>query len=268
MANKKNNMIDAFRKSLPEIGEVVLKKSDDSKTYVVENVVPGTQLVSIKRQDYPWNTSETVPVDMLIRKVAEERIGVNPFQYPENSQWSRSVTITQSSVGELIRMLKENAASECPKELNFEPFVETENGERRSYQRPYVWTLENEQALIDSIYLDRNCGLICFRRRDFDWIEKNKHIPGVAYTDVVDGKQRLHTLERFINDEFTDSYGNYYSDFSVVAQRQFKMANVFSVAWLKEEATDKDALDAFLNINFAGCEMSKEHIDFVRSLRK
>ena len=87
-----------------------------------------------------------------------------------------------------------------------------------------------------------------------------------CYYDVVDGKQRLHTLNRFINDEFPDSHGNYYSDFSDAAKRMFKSRNCITLLEMGDESTDEDVLKVFLNVNFSGKPMSKEHIKFVQDI--
>ena len=51
-----------------------------------------------------------------------------------------------------------------PGELNFNPYVtDPSTGEKRYYQRPYCWTLEDEQMFIESIYNELDCGKIVLR---------------------------------------------------------------------------------------------------------
>ena len=36
----------------------------------------------------------------------------------------------------------------------------------------------------------------------------------MCFKDLVDGKQRLNAIVDFVQDKYTDSFGNYYSDLS------------------------------------------------------
>lgn len=155
-------------------------------------------------------------------------------------------------------------------EINWNPYVIDKEGKKQYYQRGFCWSLTDEQLLIESIYNSINCGIIIVRKRSEEWIDEqiengNKE---VAFFDIIDGKQRLHTLKRFVNDEFPDMHGNYYSDFSRNARFQFRDSYSFQYASLGEKATDKDTIRAFLNVNFTGIPMSKEHIDYVKDIQK
>ena len=156
-----------------------------------------------------------------------------------------------------------------PGELNFNPYVtDPSTGEKKYYQRPYCWTLEDEQMFIESIYNELDCGKIVLRTNVISdvldaFTNGDKED---CYYDVVDGKQRLHTLYRFINDEFPDSHGNYYSDFSDVAKRMFKSRSCITLMEMDEGCTDEDVLKVFLNVNFSGKPMSMEHNKFVQGI--
>lgn len=198
--------------------------------------------------------------------------GVNPLDI---DTWRKNCRVKLTSVGSLIMMMTESRSvtkdnmDKIPGELNFNPYViEPSTGEKRYYQRPYCWSLEDEQLFIESIYNELDCGKIVLRTNVIsdvldDFIKGDKE---VCYYDVVDGKQRLHTLYRFINDEFPDSHGNYYSDFSDVAKRLFKSRSCITLMEMDEGCTDADVLKVFLNVNFSGKPMSKEHIKFVQDI--
>ena len=107
------------------------------------------------------------------------------------------------------------------------------------------------------------------RNRSWDYIEKRVkagHTNHIAWKDVVDGKQRLNAILGFVNNEFQDSYGNYFQDLSYRAQRRFFGFMAISYGELGENATDQDVQKVFLNINFTGIQMSQDHIDFVKSI--
>lgn len=86
--------------------------------------------------------------------------------------------------------------------------------------------------------------------------------------DIVDGKQRLHTIYEFINNQFSDSYGNYWNDLSEEARRMFENSRTLTFAQMDESTTDQDVINAFLHVNFAGVPMSHEHIEYVKELNK
>ena len=197
--------------------------------------------------------------------------GVNPLDI---DTWRKNCRVKLTSIGGIITMLVEGRGRKedvgnIPGELNFNPYVtDPSTGEKKYYQRPYCWTLEDEQMFIESIYNELDCGKIVLRTNVISdvldaFTNGDKE---VCYYDVVDGKQRLHTLYRFINDEFPDSHGNYYSDFSDVAKRMFKSRSCITLMEMDEGCTDEDVLKVFLNVNFSGKPMSKEHIKFVQGI--
>jgi hypothetical protein len=72
-----------------------------------------------------------------------------------------------------------------------------------------------------------------------------------------------------MNDEFCDMHGNYYSDFSKYAQRVLtNIGTIIDIMEIEEKASDDDVMRVFLNVNYSGKQMSKEHLDYVRNLYK
>jgi len=155
-------------------------------------------------------------------------------------------------------------------EVCFDPMVIDENGNEVEYQRGLVWILEQKQYLIESIYNRIEIGKFVFRNRPFKWVEsriKEGKLEHTAFKDMVDGKQRFHAILGFIKNEFPDIRGNYFDDLSKQAQNQFMgYSNLFYVE-LSEDIADEDVLQQFLAINFTGVPMSKEHIEFVKSIK-
>lgn len=129
---------------------------------------------------------------------------------------------------------------------------------------------EIETNMTDEMFYDIpvDCGKIIVRERDWDEIEALE-AAGLefAFYDVVDGKQRLTALNEFINDVFPDSYGNYYSDLSDHAQHAFGDNQLISYAEMKPHTKDADVIKTFLRMNFSGIPQSKEHLDYLKSIK-
>jgi hypothetical protein len=77
------------------------------------------------------------------------------------------------------------------------------------FQRPLVWTRAQEIAFIESIWLGFSIGGCCTHDIDWDLDENVKPYSGW----LIDGQQRLTTLQRYWDDEFK-VYGQYFSELS------------------------------------------------------
>lgn len=151
--------------------------------------------------------------------------------------------------------------------LNFNPHVIDKDKNKINYQRDFVWTLEQKQLLIDSIYNNIEIGKFLFRQ--LPWtkvIEQLKNNDIAYYYDCVDGKQRMNAIIEFLQDKFPDSYGNYWSDLSENAQDKLLNYDKLSYGEFSKSATDNNVIDAFLTLNFTGTPMSKEHIEYIKSI--
>lgn len=153
------------------------------------------------------------------------------------------------------------------KASNFNPFVYID-GVKKYYQRPLVWSIEDKQNLIESIYNNIDCGKILVRNRSWNEIRElvNKGETEVAWKDVIDGKQRLNAMWDFVNDIFPDKNGTYFGDMNREAQHRMISHQLFSYSELPENSDDKEVLLQFLKLNFAGVPQSIEHIEYVKSL--
>lgn len=260
MAQKRNKMIqDALNRAF-EPGEIVYLVNDvmrqEYKVYSVSD--DGLDIVIKRIKDSMLKTVWSED----IRRV-EDYIGVNPFDNV-NKIWSQ---VHQVCLGSFIHNFDETTevAGYKIEEYNFYPVVIDKNGDIHEYQRPYVWSLNEQQDFIDSLYNEIDCGVIVLRERSFEHIanevtkNKGKLDYPTGFFDVVDGKQRLMTLKAFVNDQFPDSNGNYYSDFSVVAKRRFGQINCIKTVTLPPESTDEDVLNMFLQVNYTGVAMSKDY---------
>ena len=150
--------------------------------------------------------------------------------------------------------------------VNFNPFIIDADGNRQYYQRGFVWTLEQKQLLIESIYHGIEIGKFLFRMNSWERLSKEREETGIGHSfDCVDGKQRFHAILEFIQNKFVDSHGNHWDDLSANARRRFMNYANLSYGELPESATDEDVIDNFLTLNFTGAPMSKEHIEHVKS---
>jgi uncharacterized protein with ParB-like and HNH nuclease domain len=122
-------------------------------------------------------------------------------------------------------------------------------------QRNFVWTLDQKRELIWSMLMRRNIP----RMAMINTID-NVH-------QVIDGKQRLSAILRFFNNEYTleidskeylfkdlpkdyqTSIGSYFFPYLVVNENY------------KGEITDRQKIDWFKFINFAGTPQDKAHLE-------
>ncbi len=157
-------------------------------------------------------------------------------------------------------------------EVNWNPFVINAQGEKEYYQRDFVWTIEDNQHLIESIYNNIDCGKILVRHREWSELEKIINEGGyteeLAFFDIIDGKQRMNAIRGFINDEYPDHLGNYFSDLSLTSQRIFTTTQLMSFSEIDGTVPDSFIIEQFLKLNFMGVPQSKEHIEFVRGINK
>lgn len=150
--------------------------------------------------------------------------------------------------------------------INFNPFVTDANGVKQHFQRDFVWTIEENQMLLESIYNSIEIGKFLFRYNAWKRIEQAEANGETPYSfDCVDGKQRFNAILTFLQNKYPDAHGSYWSDLSNDAQRRFMNYSNLSYGELPETATDEDVIDNFLTLNFTGVPMSAEHIAYVKS---
>lgn len=200
-------------------------------------------------------------MDTTMQTAHNTSAGVNPL--PEKS-WHADMSLMGYGLAFIYQMMGiswiDTDGTEY-KGFNFNPYIIDQDGNKVYYQRDFCWTLADKQNFIDSVYNELNCGVIILRVNSDERMKEC----GAEY-DVIDGKQRLSTLISFFNNEFPDHAGNYWKDFSVVAQRLFKNIRCMTFYEFRENCSDADIKRAFLNVNFTGVPMSKEYIEFVKSI--
>ena len=128
------------------------------------------------------------------------------------------------------------------------------------YQRDFVWDDADKEYLIDSIFKGIDIGkFVLVHRTDKEW-----HEDGYSY-EILDGKQRLNTLKEFYENRFPYN-GKYFTELSNKDRYTFQ-EHMISVAEVKN-ASKKDILTTFLNLNRGGRVMDKKQIEKVEKMLK
>ncbi len=273
--SKKQQEIENYLSEPIEVGEIVIyndktQKRPQGDQYVEVSAIDDTYIY-FKKYGYPE------PQKWLISDVTKDtsHIGANPFA--DNNDGIRPIAFALDSILFNLNILGEKESDgkyifngvKC-KSINWNPFIYGKDGKKQFYQRQFVWTLSDNQLLIESVYEGIDCGKILVRKRGWKEIEKlaASGETELAFNDLVDGKQRLNAIRGFLQNEYPDMHGNYFNDLSSNARRMFTRHQLFSYAEMPEDSLDANVITQFLKLNFAGVPQSKEHIEFVKSLTK
>lgn len=284
ISDKKQALLDEKNNSPLQVGEQVSvfgKCFYDSQAGKIVNcwihsVVSDDEIYVYQGDDKPKPHLQKYKIsksDIFSRNLYN--IGVDPFD--RSAMDVRPVAFTLESIIFNIDILDKEDENDLYKidnvtvrEFNWNPYIYGKDGTKHYYQRDFVWSLEEKQLLIESIYQNIDCGKIIVRKRGFDEL-KTMYKNGereLFFKDIVDGKQRLNAMKGFLLCEYPDMHGNYYSDLSNKAQREVIDHQLFSYAEMPEDSKDASVIKQFLKLNFAGVPQSKEHIEYVKSLQK
>ncbi len=142
-------------------------------------------------------------------------------------------------------------------------------------QRPYVWEHCQQNEFILSLLLEKPIDPVVIVEHEFcraeDVLDKSN---SVRY--VIDGKQRLLTIQKFLHNEFSVNINgkeSFYNDFDDNLKRFFKSvlrsitATVYYSDW-DDEVTDDMKIILFNYYNFAGTQQTEEHKSKLQSLLK
>lgn len=122
-------------------------------------------------------------------------------------------------------------------------------------QRPLVWTPFQKSEWIWSILIGRPLPPVAIHKTD-------------THFEVIDGKQRLHTIGEFLREEIPIFYENsefYFSELPHSYQDKI-LHNRPVLGYLSYDLTDYQKLQWFRYINYAGTAQDKEHIDTLETL--
>lgn len=123
-----------------------------------------------------------------------------------------------------------------------------------AYQRDLVWTKEDQIQLLDSVFSNTSIGSFLLYTRETSEMQDPDRDP---LYEIVDGKQRLHTLVNFFCDRL--AYRGYtYTQLSSADKNVFLDTNV-SIAYINRSSR-KDILRIFLMLNKTGHVMSAQDL--------
>lgn len=137
-------------------------------------------------------------------------------------------------------------------------------------QREYVWEHYQQNDFIISILLEKPIDPIIIVQHNFDRYRENS----INY--VIDGKQRLLTIQKFANNEFSININGkyvFYKDFDDELKRFFENRVNYltgTIYYSYEDApVDDDMKIILFNFyNFAGTPQAEEHKNKLQALIK
>lgn len=274
--NRKEQKIKEILASPFQIGEIVdiknkhvdkyTRSPEFTYSYRIVDIQGGIATV-VKKGSSGVNKPIQLSLDKLEKYTY--KVGFNPFAKDDRVN---NVNFALSSILHAVGIDGKNSETFINglpvMECNWNPYVYTEDGDKKYYQRDYVWSLDFKRNLIDSIYNNVECGKIVVRLRSYSYVEKQAKNgeTDLAFKDLVDGKQRMNAIKEFINDEWTDNNGYYYSELSDEAQQKFMEHQLFSYVELPEHTTDAAVLRQFLKTNIQFVPQSPAHLAEVKKL--
>lgn len=144
-------------------------------------------------------------------------------------------------------------------------------------QRPYVWNLIQQQEFILSILLEKPIPpVVAVEIGNNDFALGN----GLRTMLVIDGKQRLMTIKRFLNNEFAviiDGHPAYLNDFDrdthlfFIRRISRLTADVYYASNNPEERwyiSDDMKIILFNFYNFAGTQQEESHKEMLQNFLK
>jgi len=130
----------------------------------------------------------------------------------------------------------------------------------QNLQRPFVWTLHQKQELVRSVFYRRPITDLTIINRFDDTLE------------IIDGKQRLHSLLLFLNNDFGLWFDeNEYHKFETLPpdyQKEFEnyVVRYTEILEWTTPIPDLFKIQFFNQINFAGTPQDRDHIKSLMKL--
>lgn len=131
-----------------------------------------------------------------------------------------------------------------------------------NYQRDYVWTQKEQDAFLVTLVSYFPVGIIA--------ISDDHQFKETKWIEVIDGKQRLTTIIKFYENEIglplPDGSRLFWRDMTLSEQRKFR--SIPLPALDLQGSTEKQRLEFFYRLNFAGVPQSEEHKKLIMEMMK
>lgn len=144
-------------------------------------------------------------------------------------------------------------------EVDFDVYLPTKGF---NLQRPYVWTIQQQEEFIWSLIYRRYIPPVTFVCHEVDDGSRLGH----QIYKVIDGKQRLMTLKRFMLNEFPihfEGSETYWNDLDDIAKYHIAISGCFSYncyySYYDDPVTDDELITIFNFYNFAGTPQEESH---------
>ncbi|QGZ16211.1 hypothetical protein Hena1_00350 [Erwinia phage Hena1] len=130
------------------------------------------------------------------------------------------------------------------------------------YQRDYVWKKKQQQEFLNTCISGFPLGTIAIAKHS-NWLSRD-----TPWLEVVDGKQRLMTLQKFILGEIPIILkGMPLWWGKLTRSEQLAFGRPYLPLLTLEDATKEEILDYFIAVNFTGVPQSNKHKAFVLEMK-
>lgn len=116
------------------------------------------------------------------------------------------------------------------------------------WQRPAVWSENQQVRFIEGIFLGLGTGYYVINGRDWDDAGNDSPMSGW----LIDGQQRITAIARFVNGEISVFDGTRYSDLSIGEQRRRFDNMIFPCMELDYQADEELLKELYRRLNFGG----------------
>lgn len=135
-------------------------------------------------------------------------------------------------------------------------------------QRSFVWNLQQQRSLIISLLKEYYIPPITVIEYTSSDNTKNK------LYKVIDGKQRLRTIQKFLNNEFSIIHNDieyYFKDFDEKSQKFFNFRWLTIDTYYEDDEfliSDEQLVYLFWKLNYQGTEQDENHIKMLQKSLK
>lgn len=126
------------------------------------------------------------------------------------------------------------------------------------FQRAHVWNEQKQRAYVEYILRGGHSSKVIY----FNCAGWMKDFRGPMY--LVDGKQRLEAVRKFMRNELTVFNGNYYKDF----EDSLRLVGADFKFHVNDLPTYKAVLQWYLDLNAGGVIHTEEELNKVREMLK